>query len=181
VVLGLPVDVVISIIIPIIGAPVSREGLFIRAGASRVGVIWRYWASAVRATSNMGDGALVSFVTPGVTETTEERFVAFLGVMTDLVTGFAACPGPLVLGALGANVAAVSAHGAEGVHVEDEGGGWMSGRGNGGRRAGCGVGVEGGRSGRGVVDSGSGVKEGGAYHALRCGVIGFFTDGTGGG
>jgi hypothetical protein len=158
VVLGLPVNVVISIIVPIVGAPVSREGIFKGVRAGRVGVVRRDRASTVCAASDMRDGALVPFVSPGIAEATEEPFVALLGVMADLVTGVAARPGPLILGALGADVATVPTHGAEGVHVDDGRGSRSSGGRNGGRGVDSGVGVEGGRSGRGGTDRRSGVE-----------------------
>jgi hypothetical protein len=117
VVLGLPVDVVISVVVPIIGAPIRGKGVLIRVRASRVGVVQRHGALTVHAASDMGDGALVPLVSPGVAETTEFLLVALLSVMADLVAGLAACPGSCVLGALGVNMAAVPAHGAKGVHV----------------------------------------------------------------
>jgi hypothetical protein len=179
VVLGLPINVVIGIVIPIIGAPIRGECVLIWTRASRVGVVQRYRTSSVCAASDMGNGALVPLVSPGVAETTEFLLVALLGVMADLVAGLAACPGPLILGALGANMATVTAHGAEGVYVDDGGGGQASWRRNGRCGADSGVSVEGRRSGRGGADGGGSVKEGRAYHAFCCGVVCFFADGTG--
>jgi hypothetical protein len=181
VVLGLPVDVVIGIVIPIVGAPISRKGVLIRTRAGRVGVVRRHGASTVCAASDMRNGALVPLVSPGVAEAAEKLLVALLSVMADLVAGIATHLGPLVLGALGMNMATVPTHGAEVVHVDSGRGGRSSGRRNGGRGMDSGVGVKGRRSGRGRMDGGGSIEEGRVYHALCCGVVCFFTDGTGGG
>jgi hypothetical protein len=178
VVLGLPVDVFISVVVPIVGAPVSREGVLIRARTCRVGVVRRNGASVIWTAPDMGDGALVSLVSPSVAETAKFPLVTLTGVMADLVTGFASCPGSLILGALGPDVATVSTHGTEGVHIDDVGGGWVSGRRDRGSGVDSGVCVKRRRSGGGRTDSRGGVKEGRAYHAFCGGMVCFLTDGT---
>jgi hypothetical protein len=178
-VLHFPVNVFIGIIVIVVGAPVSRKGVFIRARTSRVGVVRRNRASAVWATPDMGNGALVSLVSPSVAEPAKLPLVTLTGVVANLVTDFALHSGSLILGALGLDVATVSTHGTEGVHVKDGGGGWTSGRGDRGSGADSGAGVKGRGSGGSGVDSGGGVKEGRAYHALCCGVVCLFADGTG--
>jgi hypothetical protein len=143
--LGFPVDVFISVVIPVVSAPVSGEGVFIRTRTGRVRVVRGYGASTICAASDVRDGTLVPLVSPGVTEAAEELLVALLSVVTNLVAGLATRPGPLVFRTIGTNMTAVPTHGAEGVHV-DGGRGSRTGRGRSGRSgADSGVGVKGGR------------------------------------
>jgi hypothetical protein len=110
VVLGLPVNVVIGIIVTIIGAPISRGGVFIRARACMVGVVRRNRASAVWTAPDVRNGALVSLVSPSVAEATKLLLVTFAGIMAHLVTGFTPYPSSVILGVLGSNMAAISTH-----------------------------------------------------------------------
>ena len=117
----LPVNVVICIVLSIIVCP--RVILYEGVRAPGVGVAGWDWAVAILLTEAVGVSAGMTTMSPAVAVPTVAVLGATGGEMAHLVAGVAACPGLEVSVAVGADMAHMTTHGTEVVHVNDWGGG----------------------------------------------------------
>ena len=118
-VLCLPIDVIVGVVLSVVVCP----GVVFYEGARASGVAVAAWdrTATILLTEAVGVGASVTAVSPGVAVPA----VAVLGAggseMPHLVTGVATRPGLEVAWAIGTNMAYMTTHGAEVIHVDDWG------------------------------------------------------------
>ena len=121
-VLCFPVDVLVCIVLSIIVCP--RVVLYKEARAPGVEVAGWDWTTMILLAKAMWVGAGVTVMSPAVAVSAVVILGAARHEVANLVTGAALCPSLQVVWAISTDVAQVTTHGTEIVHVDDWGGGW---------------------------------------------------------